>query len=148
MTVQNAVAIAGGFTPRAERDVATVTRLVRGQLLSATVPITYPVRPATPSPSRNGGSDMAAPPAGGPPLRILHVFRAPVGGLFRHVIDLAGAQAQAGHSVGIVCDVGGGERADAALAALAPRLQLGVTRMAMQRARGRGISRSCSSSAR
>ena len=45
MTVQNAVAIAGGFTPRAERDVATVTRLVHGQLLSATVPITYPVRP-------------------------------------------------------------------------------------------------------
>lgn len=79
---------------------------------------------------------MVVPPAGGPPLRILHVFRAPVGGLFRHVIDLAGAQAQAGHSVGIVCDVGGGERADAALAALAPRLQLGVTRMAMQRAPG------------
>jgi len=45
MTVQNAVAIAGGFTPRAERDVATLTRLVRGQLMSATVPITYPVRP-------------------------------------------------------------------------------------------------------
>jgi polysaccharide export outer membrane protein len=45
MTVQNAVAIAGGFTPRAERDVATVTRAVRGQLMSATVPITYPVRP-------------------------------------------------------------------------------------------------------
>ena len=45
MTVQNAVAIAGGFTPRAERDVATVTRTVRGELMSATVPITYPVRP-------------------------------------------------------------------------------------------------------
>ena len=36
-------------------------------------------------------SGQAAPglmPAGAPPLAILHVFRAPVGGLFRHVVDL------------------------------------------------------------
>lgn len=71
-----------------------------------------------------------------PPLRILHVFRAPIGGLFRHVLDLAAAQVSAGHAVGIVCDVGGGARADAALAELAPRLQLGVTRLAMRRAPG------------
>lgn len=45
MTAQTAVAIAGGFTARAERDSAVITRQVRGQLLSATVPITYPVRP-------------------------------------------------------------------------------------------------------
>ena len=30
---------------------------------------------------------------GGTPLKILHVLRAPVGGLFRHVIDLARTQA-------------------------------------------------------
>jgi glycosyltransferase involved in cell wall biosynthesis len=37
-------------------------------------------------------------------LRIIHVFRAPVGGLFRHVRDLARGQTEAGHKVGLVCD--------------------------------------------
>jgi glycosyltransferase involved in cell wall biosynthesis len=37
-------------------------------------------------------------------LRIIHVLRAPVGGLFRHVGDLARAQAEAGHEVGLMCD--------------------------------------------
>ncbi|MGU3538363.1 glycosyltransferase family 4 protein [Methylobacterium sp. A54F] len=69
-----------------------------------------------------------------PPHRILHVFRAPVGGLFRHVVDLARLQAAAGHEVGIVCDaLTGGERAEQALAALAPVLALGVTRLPMRR---------------
>ena len=45
MTAQTAVAIAGGFTARAERDVVTLTRQIRGQLVSANVPITYPVKP-------------------------------------------------------------------------------------------------------
>jgi polysaccharide export outer membrane protein len=45
MTVQTAVAIAGGFTPRGQRSVAEVTRVVDGQLVTATVPITYPVQP-------------------------------------------------------------------------------------------------------
>ncbi|WP_336486929.1 glycosyltransferase family 4 protein [Methylobacterium nigriterrae] len=69
-----------------------------------------------------------------PPYRILHVFRAPVGGLFRHVVDLARLQAAAGHQVGIVCDATtGGARADQALAELAPALSLGVTRVPMRR---------------
>ncbi|MFO1149025.1 MAG: glycosyltransferase family 4 protein [Alsobacter sp.] len=66
-------------------------------------------------------------------MRILHLFRAPVGGLFRHVQDLAGAQAAEGHAVGLVCDVGGGPRADAALDAIAPRMALGVTRFPIHR---------------
>jgi len=37
-------------------------------------------------------------------LRILHCLRAPVGGLFRHVVDLAREQAQLGHNVGIIHD--------------------------------------------
>jgi polysaccharide export outer membrane protein len=45
MTVQTAVAIAGGFTPRAVRDNATVTRLQGGNPETVTVPITYPLRP-------------------------------------------------------------------------------------------------------
>ncbi len=61
----------------------------------------------------------------------MHVFRAPVGGLFRHVVDVARLQAAAGHDVGLFCDAStGGARAEAALAALAPHLTLGVTRPA------------------
>jgi len=45
MTVQTAVAIAGGFTPRGQRNYAEVTRLMNGQLVTGEVPITYPVRP-------------------------------------------------------------------------------------------------------
>ena len=37
-------------------------------------------------------------------MRILHVLRSPVGGLFRHVRDLARGQSQLGHVVGLVCD--------------------------------------------
>lgn len=45
MTVETAVAIAGGFTPRAFKSQATVGRLVEGQMVHATVPISYPLRP-------------------------------------------------------------------------------------------------------
>ena len=66
--------------------------------------------------------------------RILHVFRAPVGGLFRHVMDLARLQAAAGHAVGIVCDsTTGGERGERALADLMPYLELGLIRIPMRR---------------
>lgn len=37
-------------------------------------------------------------------MRILHVFRSPVGGLFRHVRDLARGQSELGHVVGLFCD--------------------------------------------
>lgn len=68
------------------------------------------------------------------PLRVLHVLRSPVGGLFRHVLDLARGQAARGHQVGIVADAStGGVRADATLAALSPHLALGLTRVPMSR---------------
>jgi len=51
------------------------------------------------------------------PLRILHVLRAPVGGLFRHVLDLARLQAEHGHEVGIVADSESGGGAAEALKA-------------------------------
>jgi glycosyltransferase involved in cell wall biosynthesis len=67
-------------------------------------------------------------------LRILHVFRAPLGGLFRHVQDLARGQVARGHDVGIFCDsTTGGARADQVFADLGPQLALGVTRVAMSR---------------
>jgi glycosyltransferase involved in cell wall biosynthesis len=67
-------------------------------------------------------------------LKIVHVTRTPVGGIFRHILDLAAGQAQRGHEVGIVCDsTTGGDRAAAALADLAPSLKLGVARFAIKR---------------
>ena len=83
--------------------------------------------------------DGAARPAADPDpaknsLAILHVFRAPVGGLFRHVIDLVRGQMAAGHRVGIIADaVTGGARAEAALAEIAPQMALGITRVPMSR---------------
>ncbi|HWW46247.1 MAG TPA: glycosyltransferase family 4 protein [Xanthobacteraceae bacterium] len=64
------------------------------------------------------------------PLRILHAVRAPVGGIFRHILDVANGQVERGHQVGILADsMTGGERAAAALAEIAPRLALGVHRL-------------------
>jgi polysaccharide export outer membrane protein len=45
MTVENAIAIAGGFTPRAYRDKVTVTRKVQGVPGRMTLPLRYPLRP-------------------------------------------------------------------------------------------------------
>ena len=68
------------------------------------------------------------------PLRILHAVRAPVGGIFRHFLDLANGQADRGHQVGLITDsLTGGERAEAALAEIAPRMKLGVHRLAIHR---------------
>ncbi|CAH1659965.1 Glycosyltransferase involved in cell wall biosynthesis [Hyphomicrobiales bacterium] len=72
-------------------------------------------------------------------MRILHVFRTPVGGLFRHVMDLARGQSARGHDVGIICDATtGGARADAALAGLEATLSLSVKRVSMSRLPGLG----------
>ncbi|MEA2984147.1 MAG: hypothetical protein QOD94_401 [Alphaproteobacteria bacterium] len=73
------------------------------------------------------------------PLNILHVFRAPVGGLFRHVVDLARGQAARGHNVGLIADsTTGGARADEALAALAHDLTLGISKHPFPRHLGLG----------
>ena len=67
-------------------------------------------------------------------LRIIHVLRAPVGGLFRHVVDLAREQAARGHEVGICADsTTGDERAARTLRELSPSLLLGLTRVPMSR---------------
>lgn len=84
--------------------------------------------------SPNGSSEV-----GGAPLRILHCLRAPVGGLFRHVLDLSAEQARRGHQVGIICDAGtGGGAAEAKLAALEPFCGLGISRLAIGRLPGLG----------
>jgi polysaccharide export outer membrane protein len=45
MSVQTAVAIAGGFTPRGSQTYAEVTRPIPEGLVTANVPITYPIKP-------------------------------------------------------------------------------------------------------
>ncbi len=70
-------------------------------------------------------------------LRIIHCFRAPVGGLFRHVLDLSGAQAERGHDVGYVIDSTVADPlTEERLAAAAGHLSLGITRIPMGRLPG------------
>lgn len=77
--------------------------------------------------------------SGGKPLRIVHCFRSPVGGIFRHVRDLVDAQIANGHQVGIVCDSStGGSYEDQLFEAIQPKLTLGLTRVQMQRHVGPG----------
>jgi polysaccharide export outer membrane protein len=45
MTVQKAIAIAGGFTPRAKKDRITLTRTIDGVPARYALPLHYPVRP-------------------------------------------------------------------------------------------------------
>ena len=45
MTVENAIAIAGGFTPRASKDKVTITRKVQGVPTRTVLPLRYPLRP-------------------------------------------------------------------------------------------------------
>jgi glycosyltransferase involved in cell wall biosynthesis len=72
-----------------------------------------------------------------PPLNILHVLRAPVGGLFRHVADLVRGQIARGHNVGIVADsLTGDVTTDAILTGLVPLLALGLTRTPIERSFG------------
>lgn len=72
-------------------------------------------------------------------LRILHCLRAPVGGLFRHVRDLAREQARRGHAVGLLYDAQASDSLSAVrLAELEPDLTLGLAKTAMPREAGFG----------
>ncbi len=67
-------------------------------------------------------------------IRILHVLRAPIGGLFRHVLDLTQGQVARGHQVGLVCDSRLQDtRIEASLEALEPELALGLSRVRIDR---------------
>ncbi|WP_457582842.1 glycosyltransferase family 4 protein [Ensifer canadensis] len=71
------------------------------------------------------------------PLRIIHCFRSPVGGIFRHVRDLAEAHSAAGHQVGILCDsTTGGIYEDSLFDEIRPYLALGLVRMPIYRSIG------------
>ena len=67
-------------------------------------------------------------------LQIIHCLRAPVGGLFRHVVDLVSEQAAVGHDVGVIYDNGAvGEAVRPQLAQLARVCRLGVRGVKMPR---------------
>ncbi|MBY5335482.1 glycosyltransferase family 4 protein [Rhizobium leguminosarum] len=67
-------------------------------------------------------------------LRILHCFRSPVGGIFRHVRDLVEEHSKAGHEIGILCDSStGGEYEDSLFDDIRPYLSLGLTRVPIRR---------------
>jgi len=70
-------------------------------------------------------------------MDIVHIFRAPFGGLFRHVIDLANGQIARGHRVGLITDASRDTpRSENILAALMPKLALGLTRIRIPREPG------------
>jgi glycosyltransferase involved in cell wall biosynthesis len=72
-------------------------------------------------------------------LRIVHCFRSPVGGIFRHVRDLAETQVADGHEVGIVCDsTTGGAYEERLFQDMESMLKLGIRRTPMQRHIGPG----------
>lgn len=72
-------------------------------------------------------------------MRILHCLRAPVGGLFRHVLDLASEQAARGHEVGILADSNAADRLTAPkFDAIEPAMKLGISRIPMGRQPGLG----------
>jgi polysaccharide export outer membrane protein len=45
MTVQNAVAVAGGFTPRGYQGCVDITRVISGRPVTFAAPLNFPVRP-------------------------------------------------------------------------------------------------------
>lgn len=72
-------------------------------------------------------------------LSVIHVLRTPVGGLFRHVCDVAKMQSEMGMQVGIFCDSNtGGENAEKILDHLQAVCSLGVYRCPIGRLPGIG----------
>ena len=70
-------------------------------------------------------------------IGVIHCFRSPVGGVFRHVCDLVRGQLKLGLSVGIICDSStGDQQANEILEELTPQCSLGIIRIPMGRTLG------------
>lgn len=68
------------------------------------------------------------------PLRIIHCFRSPVGGIFRHVRDLVNYHHAQGHKIGILCDNStGGDFEEKLFDGIIDKLELGLMRMPIRR---------------
>ncbi len=67
-------------------------------------------------------------------LRIIHCFRSPTGGVFRHIRDLAAMQNAAGHQVGVICELcEDGALEQQQFASMVPDLKLGLHRIPISR---------------
>ena len=67
-------------------------------------------------------------------MKIIHCFRSPVGGVFRHVRDLLAEQKAANHQVGIICDsTTGNEFENKLFDTIRDDLDLGLHRLPMTR---------------
>ncbi|WP_144291727.1 glycosyltransferase family 4 protein [Rhodoligotrophos appendicifer] len=67
-------------------------------------------------------------------LRVVHILRAPIGGLFRHVCDLVAGQAARGLDVGVICDSSlNSPSVEQQLGALSKQCSLGLHRIPMTR---------------
>jgi glycosyltransferase involved in cell wall biosynthesis len=74
-----------------------------------------------------------------PPLRVLQILRAPVGGLFRHVVDLSLALGERGHKLGLIADsLATDELTNQKLEQLRPVMSLGIHRLPIPRVLGPG----------
>jgi glycosyltransferase involved in cell wall biosynthesis len=110
-----------------------------GEFLRPAASMLAPVAESVDNVPRASGRERAERTLLPSSLRILHILRAPLGGLFRHVLDVANGQAARGHQVGLIVDsITGSARADGVLAELAPRLAFGVERVAIPRQLGVG----------
>ncbi len=70
-------------------------------------------------------------------LRIIHCFRSPVGGIFRHVRDLIDQHHSQGHELGILCDsLTGSDYENQLFEQIRPKLALGLERIPMRRSIG------------
>ena len=68
------------------------------------------------------------------PPSVIHCFRAAVGGVFRHVCDVAREQSKLGLKVGIICDdTTGGRQAEECFDELRPHCTLGIHRLPIHR---------------
>ncbi|MEM6710836.1 MAG: glycosyltransferase [Pseudomonadota bacterium] len=88
-----------------------------------------------------------SPHEGGAPLRVLLIARAPVGGAWRHILDLTDGLLERGFQLGIVVDsMRASDHVRATLERFRPRLDLGVHTLSIPRAPGMGdlsIIRAC-----
>lgn len=76
------------------------------------------------------------------PYRVLHIIRAPLGGAFRHVFDLAREQARRGLHVGVICDDADyGDSSSRKLEHCAAFCELGLMRMRIPRTPSYGDAR-------
>jgi glycosyltransferase involved in cell wall biosynthesis len=97
------------------------------------------VKPQSQARAQEVSAPPSAPASAHWRFRILHCLRAPVGGLFRHVLDLSSEQSAQGHDVGLIIDASTADRlTEQRLSPVAPRLSLGVARVPMSRLPGLG----------